>query len=89
MFNFNKNNNANTDYKVKECFLQLEGYADDLLLIDETNQMRRTMLVDTSGGENDEVIDMTIMSTNPAGKFPRFNRLRGKLIRMTVEILDD
>lgn len=85
----NKICNNDVNYTKKEYFLQLEGNADDLLLIDEKNNMQRTMLIDTSGDEEDEIIDVTVMSTNVAGKFPRFNQLRGRKIRITVEILDD
>lgn len=85
----NNINNNDLNYTEKQYFLQLEGNADDLLLVDDANNMRRTMLVDTSGEEEDEIIDVTVMSTNVAGKFPRFNQLRGRKIRITVEILDD
>ena len=39
--------------------------------------------------ETDEVIDLSITSVNPYGDHPLFDRLKGKDIRITVEVKDD
>lgn len=76
------NNNQN------KPFLQLEGYADDLLAVDEKYGMKHTRLLDLGQNDEDEVIDVTIMSTNPAtDEHPKFDKLLGKKIRITVEVI--
>lgn len=76
------NNNQN------QPFLQLEGYANDLLAVDEKYGMKHTRLVDLGVNDEDEVLDVTIMSTNPAtDKHPRFDKLLDRKIRITVELV--
>ena len=72
-------------------FLQLEGNANDLLAINNDNSMRCTRLIQLEPDikpEEDEILDICITSTNVYGDHPRFNKLLGKKIRTTIEIID-
>lgn len=73
-------------------FLTLEGNADDLLMINADNSMKSTRLfhLDSESTEYDEeVIDISVTSTNVYGNHPIFDQLLGKKIRMKVEILEE
>lgn len=75
---------------VKE-FLVLEGYTDDLLMVNGTNSMKMTRLIDLdpeSKEYDEEIIDIAVTSTNEYGNHPRFDQLLGKKIRLKVEILE-
>lgn len=76
--------------KNEKIFLQLEGNADDLLLVSKDHSMKCTRLIKldpTSMKEDEEIIDVAITSTNYYGSHPMFDKLQGKKIRITVEIL--
>lgn len=70
----------------KGIFLQLEGNANDLYRFDEKGVYKSTTLVEDEG-TGDEVLTITIDSLNEKGKFPIFDKLLDKKIRMTVEII--
>lgn len=72
-------------------FLELEGNTDDLLMVNSDNSMKCTRLVKLdpeSKEENEEIIDICVTSTNMYGEHPMFDKLLGKKVRMTIEILD-
>lgn len=76
--------------KNEKIFLQLEGNADDLLLVSKDHSTKCTRLIKldpTSRKEDEETIDISITSTNDYGSHPVFDKLQGKKIRITVEIL--
>lgn len=78
------------DNNVKE-FLVLEGYTNDLLMVNGTNSMKMTRLVDLdpdSKEYDEEIIDIAVTSTNEYGNHPKFDTLLGKKIRLKIEILD-
>lgn len=71
--------------------LQLEGNTNDLLQVSKENTMKRTSLVyfnpiSTEIGE--EIITVSIDSTNEALTFPIFDKLIDKKIKITVEVVD-
>lgn len=71
--------------------LQLEGNTNDLFQVSKENTMKRTSLVyfnpiSTEIGE--EVITVSIDSTNDALTFPIFDKLIDKKIKITVEVVD-
>lgn len=71
--------------------LQIEGNANDLLQVSSANNMKRTSLVyfnPQSMEIGEEVITLSIDSTNEALTFPIFDKLIGKKIRITVETLN-
>lgn len=72
-------------------FLQIEGNANDLLMVNNDNSMKCTRLIQLEPDikpEEDEILDICITSTNVYGEHPRFDELLGKKIRITVEIID-
>lgn len=72
-----------------ELFLELEGKADDLLMVNGDNSMKCTRLIrldSTSMDENEEIIDLCITSTNMNGEHPMFDKLLGKKIKISVYI---
>ena len=76
----------------KNVFLQAEGYTNDLLQVSGANNMKRTSLVyfnPQSVEIGEEVITLSIDSTNEALTFPIFDKLIDKKIRITVEVLDE
>lgn len=78
--------------ETKNVVLQTEGYTNDLLQITKANNMKRTSLIyfnPQSMEIGEEVITLSIDSTNEAMTFPIFDKLIGKKIRITVEVLDD
>jgi hypothetical protein len=71
--------------------LQLEGNTNDLLQVSKENTMKRTSLVhfnpiSTEIGE--EVITVSIDSTNETLTFPIFDKLIDQKIKITVEVVD-
>lgn len=70
---------------------QVEGNTNDLLQVAEANTMKRTSIVyfnQISTEIGDEVITVSIDSTNEALTFPIFDKMIGKKIRITVETID-
>jgi hypothetical protein len=68
-----------------------EGYANDLYEISHNGEMKQTRLfylLPENLEENQETLDLTITSTNPYQSFPIFNKLLGKKIRITVDIIE-
>ena len=73
-------------------FISLFGNADDLMSVNKDCSMKMTRLFSLDSDtdvETDEVIDLSITSVNPYGDHPLFDRLKGKDIRITVEVKDD
>ena len=78
--------------ETKNVVLQTEGYTNDLLQITKANNMKRTSFVyfnPQSKEIGEEVITLSIDSTNETLTFPIFDKLIGKKIRITVEVLDE
>lgn len=74
-----------------EQFLTLEGNTDDLLMINSDNSMKATRLIrlDPKSSEiNEEIIDLAITSTNMNGEHPMFDKILGKKIKISVDIID-
>lgn len=70
--------------------IKVEGNADDLLEVgNEMKQTRLFYLIPENMEENQETLDLTITSTNPYHNFPIFDKLLGKKIRITVDIIED
>lgn len=69
--------------------IKVEGNADDLLEVgNEMKQTRLFYLIPENMEENQETLDLTITSTNPYHNFPIFDKLLGKKIRITVDIIE-
>lgn len=84
MSNFNLHNEIN-GIPERETFLTLEGNANDLYK-DEDNYKSITLVdVEDTG---DEVLSITVDSLNEKKKFPRFDKLLDKKIKITIEILN-
>jgi len=69
-----------------------EGYADDLYEISNNGEMKQTRLfylLPENLEENQETLDLSITSTNPYRSFPIFDKLLGKKIRISVDIIED
>ena len=78
--------------KKENVVLQTEGYTNDLLQVSSANNMKRTSLVyfnPQSMEIGEEVITLSVDSTNEALTFPIFDKLIDKKIRITVEVLDE
>lgn len=78
--------------KKENVILQTEGYTNDLLQVSGKNNMKRTSLVyfnPQSMEIGEEVITLSVDSTNEALTFPIFDKLIDKKIRITVEVLDE
>ena len=74
-----------------EQFLTLEGNTDDLLMINSDSSMKATRLIrlDPKSSEiNEEIIDLAITSTNMNGEHPMFDKILGKKIKISVDIID-
>ena len=74
-----------------DVFLQLEGYSDDLLMVNNDNSMKCTRLLRLEPDikpDEDEILDICLTSTNIVGEHPKFDKIIGKKIRMTIEILN-
>ncbi len=74
-----------------DVFLQLEGYSDDLLMVNNDNSMKCTRLLRLEPDikpDEDEILDICLTSTNIFGEHPKFDKIIGKKIRMTIEILN-
>lgn len=78
--------------ETKNIVFSVEGNTNDLLQITEAHNMKRTTLVyfnpiSTEVGE--EVITVSVDSTNEALTFPIFDKLLNKKIRITVETIGE
>lgn len=74
-----------------EQFLTLEGNTDDLLMVNSDNSMKATRLIrlDPKSSEiNEEIIDLAITSTNMNGNHSLFDKILGKKIKISVDIID-
>lgn len=75
----------------KNIFLQLEGNANDLLMVNSDNSMKCTRLIklDPTVTEiNEEIVDICITSTNMNSEHPLFDKILNKKIKITVEVID-
>lgn len=73
-----------------ENFFTLEGNVDDLLMSNTDNSIMATRLVmldSCASPEDEEIVDVSIMSSNKYGWHPFFDKLLGKRIRVSVDIL--
>lgn len=88
-----ENNEVNYFEEMNEKnVISVEGYADDLLEVSHNGEMKQTRLfylLPDNLEENQETMDLTITSTNPYQQFPLFDRLLGKKIRISVDIIED
>lgn len=78
--------------KKTENVINVEGYANDLLQISNSGEMKQTRLfylLPENLEENQETLDLTITSTNPYQSFPVFDKLLGKKIRISVDIIEE
>lgn len=78
--------------KKENVVLQTEGYTNDLLQVSGANNIKRTSLIyfnPQSMEIGEEVITLSVDSTNEALTFPIFDKLIDKKIRITVEVLDE
>lgn len=72
--------------------IKLEGNTNDLFEMSKNGEMKQTRLFyllpeDLNG--NSETLDLTITSTNPYHSFPIFDKLLGKKIRISVDVIGD
>lgn len=75
-----------------ENIITVEGYTNDLLGISNNGEMKQTRLfylMPESEEENQETLDLCVTSTNPYQSFPIFDKLVGKKIRISVEIIEE
>lgn len=85
---FDHNKNKRDDDRL----ITVEGYADDLLDVAKSGEMKQTRLfylLPENLNENQETIDLVVTSTNPYKDFPIFDQLLGKKIRISVDIIND
>ena len=78
--------------KKSENVITVEGYTDDLLAIGNGGEMKQTRLfylIPENLEENAETIDLCIASTNPYQSFPIFDKLLGKKIRISVDVINE
>lgn len=73
-------------------YLVLEGNTNDLLLVNGDSSLKSTRLIkldlNATTEFNEEIIDLAITSTNMKREHPTFDKLLGKKIRISVDILD-
>lgn len=75
----------------KNVVFSVEGNTNDLLQVASGECMKRTNLVyinPISKEIGEEVITVSIDSTNEALTFPIFDKMIGKKIKVTVEVVD-
>lgn len=77
----------------KNVLLEVTGKADDLLMVNETEEVKGTrffVLKDDTDPENEEVLDIAITSSNfgKGHEHPMFDTLLGKKLRVTVEEIE-
>lgn len=80
------------DVEKTENVITAEGYTNDLLAVGNNGEMKMTRLfylLPESEEENQETLDLMIVSTNPYQSFPIFNKLLGKKIRISVDIVEE
>lgn len=79
---------------MNEIVLQLEGKTNDLLQVcspDGMMSMKTTRLFKIDPDDlnlDQELVDISVTSTNSRTEHPLFDRLLDKTIRLTVEIID-
>lgn len=67
-----------------------EGNVDDLLYVSDDNAIKSTRLVKVgkdSDPEHDEVIDITLTSSDPDGNHYIFNQFLGKRMRVIINFV--
>lgn len=75
-----------------ENVITVEGNANDLLEISNNGEMKQTRLfylIPDNLEENQETLDLCITSTNPYKSFPIFEKMIGKKIRISVDIVNE
>lgn len=78
--------------KMSKSIIVAEGYANDLYEISNNGEMKQTRLfylLPENLEENQETLDLVVTSTNPYHSFPIFDKLLGKKIRISVDIIED
>lgn len=82
-------------HKMKEnnkLVFSVEGYTNELLQVSNKHNMKRTSLIylnPISQEIGEEVITISIDSTNEALTFPIFDKLINKKIKISVETIDE
>lgn len=77
--------------KMNKNVITVEGYTNDLYEVSNNGEMKQTRLfylLPDSIEENQETLDLVITSSNPYHSFPIFDKLLGKKIRITVDVID-
>ena len=77
--------------KMSKNVIVAEGFANDLYEISNDGEMKQTRLfyiIPENLEENQETLDLAITSTNPYHSFPIFDKLLGKTIRRSVDIIE-
>lgn len=83
---------SNKSVEKTENVITVEGYTNDLLGVSNNGEMKQTRLfylLPDNLEENQETLDLMITSTNPYQSFPIFNKLLGKKIRISVDIIEE
>lgn len=78
--------------KMSKNVIEVEGYTDDLYEVSNNGEMKQTRLfylLPENLEENQETLDLVITSTNPYHSFPIFDKLLGKKIRISVDIIGE
>jgi hypothetical protein len=76
---------------MEKRLITVTGDANELYTVSQNGEMKQTRLFylmpeDLDG--NSETIDISITSTNPFVSFPIFDKMLGKKIRISVDIID-
>lgn len=77
--------------KMNKNVITVEGYTNDLYEVSNNGEMKQTRLfylLPDNIEENQETLDLVITSSNPYHSFPIFDKLLGKKIRITVDVID-
>lgn len=70
--------------------LILTGMPEDLLYVSEDKKIKSTRFCKVNANtdiENEEIIDVTVMSSSEDGNHPFFDKFMGSVIRITVETI--
>ena len=77
---------------MEKNYIVLEGKTNDLLIINGDDTLKSTRLIkldkNTTDVLKEEIIDISITSTNMNKQHKTFDKLLGKNIRISVDILD-
>lgn len=71
--------------------IYFEGNVNDLLYVSDDDVIKMTRLVNVNKDtdvENEEVLDLTLTSSDPNGKHSIFNECLGKKMRVLINFVD-